>query len=110
MFRANGILCVNTLSGVQQDISAVFAGATKCPVEERFETGRWGTLLTGAPVLEDAVVSFDCRIADLVEKGTHTVFFAEVVAVRHSGQDAGLVYFRRNYHRVGPDLSLAQAA
>ena len=72
ILKANGVLCVNTLSASQQEVSAVFAGITKCSVEERFQTGRWSYNVTGAPILDGASASFDCRITDLVEKGTHT--------------------------------------
>ncbi|MCG5078955.1 flavin reductase [Paraburkholderia tagetis] len=100
LFKENGVLCVNTVSAEQEDVSSVFAGATKCSPEQRFETGEWTKMATGAPVLRDALVSFDGRITDVVEKGTHTVFFVEVDAVRHS-DSAGLVYFRRSFHPVG---------
>jgi|ERR1700733_8792486 flavin reductase len=111
VFKANGILCVNTLSASQQDVSAVFAGITKCFVEERFRVGSWTCNITGAPALEGATVSFDCRITDLVEKGTHTVFFAEVVGVSSSRERVdGLIYFRRGYHQVGNDAHKGLAA
>ncbi|MBP0625403.1 flavin reductase [Cupriavidus consociatus] len=111
VFKENGVLCVNTLNAEQEDISAVFAGATKCAAEARFETGSWTRQLTGAPVLDDAVVSFDCVITDSVEKGTHTVFFAEVVKTRYASKDCGgLIYFRRGYHHVGADELEALAA
>ncbi|HYZ33438.1 MAG TPA: flavin reductase [Crenalkalicoccus sp.] len=100
--KANGVLCVNTLAAGQKDVSMVFAGLTKCTMEERFLAGIWTRLVTGAPVLEGAMVSFDCRIAEVVEKGTHSVLFAEVEAIRHgSPQEGGLIYFGRDYHPVG---------
>src|SRR5689334_821645 len=97
--KANGVLCVNTLAAGHQELSSVFAGATKCSMEDRFLSGNWGTLATGAPVLQDAVVAFDCRIVDMVEKGTHTVLFAEIEAI-HQGTRHGqaLIYFARYYH------------
>lgn len=102
VLKANGVLCVNTLAANQREISLVFAGVTKCSLEERFAVGTWSELVTGALVLEGAVVSFDCRVADMVEKGTHTVLFAEVLAIRHSSRrGAGLIYFGRDYHPVG---------
>lgn len=101
-FRENGVLCVNTLSGAHQDLSGVFAGFTGVDGPGRFEFGTWRTLLTGAPVLEGALVSFDARITDMVEKGTHLVIFAEVEGVRTiDGVEAALLYFARDYHLVG---------
>ncbi|WP_051212395.1 flavin reductase [Rubritepida flocculans] len=97
-FRANGVLCVNTLSAAQEEVSNVFAGMTGVDGPARFETGSWGRLVTGAPVLEGALVACDARITDILEKGTHLVLFAEVEAVRlGAGEAAALLYFRRGY-------------
>jgi flavin reductase len=103
--KANGALCVNTLAAGQQELSAVFAGATKCSMEDRFLSGNWGELVTGAPVLQDAVVAFDCRIADMVEKGSHTVLFAEIEAIRQGSRHSqALIYYARDYHGVGEPI------
>lgn len=101
-FRANGVLCVNTLCGTQQELSGIFAGFTGVDGAARFESGAWRKLVTGAPVLEGALVAFDARITDVIEKGTHLVFFAEVEAIRtEEGIEAALLYFARDYHLVG---------
>jgi flavin reductase len=102
--KANGVLCVNTLGAGHRELSSVFAGATKCTPEERFAAGNWTELVTGAPVLQGAVASFDCRVSEIVEKGTHLVIFAEVEAIRQcEGHGAGLIYFGRDYHPVGTE-------
>ena len=101
-FRANGVLCVNTLCGTQQDLSGVFAGFTGVEGPARFESGSWRKLVTGAPVLDGALVAFDARITDVIEKGTHLVFFAEIEGIRtQEGIEAALLYFARDYHLVG---------
>jgi flavin reductase len=101
---ANGVLCVNTLAAGQQEISAVFGGE-EADTASRFASGVWYTLETGAPVLEGAVVSFDCRIAQVTEVGTHSVIFATVVAIGHGSVHDGLVYFGRSYHPVRKPLA-----
>ncbi len=99
-FRASGILCVNTLAASQEALSPLFAGFTDVPQAQRFATGVWTSLLTGSPVLADAVVSFDCTVAQVTEVGTHTVFFCEVQAIQAGGAHEGLIYFGRSYHRI----------
>ena len=102
--KANGTVCVNTLGAAHRDISGIFAGQTGCTMEERFAAGAWTRLETGAPVLQGAAASFDCRITEIIEKGTHLVVFAEVVAIlQGTGQPAGLIYFGRDYHPVGSE-------
>lgn len=101
LVKANGSLCVNTLAATQAALSPLFAGETGKRVGERFTAGRWGTLETGAPALEDAVVSFDCLVSQVTEVGTHSVFFCSVVAIRLGAAEAeALIYFRRGYHRT----------
>jgi flavin reductase len=100
--KANGTVCVNVVAAGQKEAAMVFAGVTKCSMEERFQAGTWATHVTGAPVLQDAVATFDCKVAEILEKGTHLVVFAEVQGIRHgSEQDHGLIYFGRDYHPVG---------
>ena len=57
-------------------------------------------LQTGAPVLKDAVVSFDCRISDIRSVGTHDVFICTVEAVEVGEMHEGLIYYARGYHRI----------
>ena len=104
-FKENRILCVNTLSANQETLAGVFAGATKCTPLERFEHGHWSTLATGAPVLTEALASFDCRITEIQEIGTHSLFFCEVEAVRLGGEGQGLGYLSRAFHRIGAALA-----
>jgi flavin reductase len=96
---ANGVLCVNVLSDGHQDLSRLFGGKT--PVAERFAAAAWSQLVTGSPALEDALVSFDCRIAQRADVGTHEVLMCEVEAIRRRDGGQGLVYFDRNYHLAG---------
>jgi flavin reductase len=99
--KANGVLCVNTLAAGQRALSDAFAGRGGLEIEARFALATWSPLATGAPALDGAVVSFDCRIADVVEKGTHSVIFAEIEAIRSGAEDSALIYFARDYHPVG---------
>jgi flavin reductase len=95
----NQVLCVNTLSGGHEELSRAFGGKT--PSSERFMSGTWSKLATGAPVLDDALVAFDCRVVEVVQQGTHDVFFCQVAAIRDGGAPhGGLVYFARRYHSL----------
>ncbi|CAN7738906.1 flavin reductase [Caballeronia sp. LjRoot34] len=95
----NGVLCVNTLSDQHEELSRLFGGKTTA--KERFSAGTWGTLETGAPVLRDALVAFDCRVMEVVQQRTHDVLFCQVQAIGDSeGKQAGLVYFGRRYHTL----------
>ncbi len=105
---ANRVMCINTLGAAQSDVSDVFAGAQGHEGLARFCTGEWDALVTGAPSLSGAVVSFDCHIVQVVDVGTHSVLFGEVAALRHGDDHGGLIYFGRAYHPVR-QVKVAQA-
>ncbi|WP_334174299.1 NADH-dependent FMN reductase RutF [Pseudoxanthobacter sp.] len=97
-FADNGVMCVNTLSHDQEALSNLFGGRT--PMAGRFAAAQWNRLVTGAPVLEGAAVSFDCRVTQSVDVGTHRVLFGAVEAIRHGAAAGGLIYFDRRYHAL----------
>lgn len=80
VIREAGIFAVNVLALEDQELANRFASGILG--EARFQEGLWTTLKTGAPVLESALVSFDCRIAQAVEVGTHGVIFGAIDAIR----------------------------
>ena len=99
--KARGILCVNTVSGGQEELSMRFAGANGLKdMKARFAGADWTTLITGAPALRAAIVACDCRVVHSVEVGTHDAFFCKVLAIREGRGSEGIVYFGRKFHRV----------
>lgn len=98
-FVQNKVLAVNVLASHHQSISQAFA--SKLTSEERFQQSSWETLETGAPILHDALVSFDCKIETIQEVGTHTIFICPIIAIQQNQHSQSLVYFNRNYHHVG---------
>jgi len=86
-----GAFGLNVLARDQEDIAKRFAGMDGAPREERFGLGNWKTVSTGAPILEGALVGFDCQVAECVEAGTHTIFIGRIVGIRH-GDGAPLIY------------------
>ena len=103
ILRGNGVLCVNTLAVGQTDIAAVFS-TRDVAIDTRYAAGTWSRLETGAPVLEGAVASFDCRIVERLEKGTHAIILCEVQAVKTGGEALPLVYFGRDYRAMAEAL------
>lgn len=93
----NSVLCVNVLSAQQEPLSRLFGG--KVPAGERFAAAAWATLETGAPVLADCAVAFDCRIENVTTVGTHDVLFCRVMALK-AGPTENLIYLGRAYHLI----------
>ena len=100
LLAQNGVFCVNTLGAGEEKLADLFAGRTGVQRHERFATGEWITLRTGAPVLASAVVAFDCRTIEIKAVASHNVIFGVVEAVRLGPNGPALVYHERAYKPV----------
>ncbi len=100
VIKANGVLCVSSLGSEQVELSQMFAGVGRVPMHDRFDGPHWGVLTTGSPYCTQSRVALDCRVADVREVGTHSVFFAEVLSTVHASEDQPLIYHSRNYATV----------
>lgn len=101
-FRQSDCLCVNILAQEQEAFSRLFSGQGHVSMPERFAAGAWHRLLTGAPALEGASASLDCKISQCADVGTHTVFFCTVQAIHLGANGSGLIYHGRAYHPIIP--------
>lgn len=88
----SGMFSVNDLSDAQADIAQIFAGRGGLAGDDRFDGSAWTTLATGAPVLRDALSSFDCRLASHFDHATHTILIGKVAAIATPQARRGLVY------------------
>ena len=100
ILRENKVFCVNTLGAECEAVADVFAGRTGAVMAERFATGVWSTLKTGAPVLATAVAAFDCRVVEIRAVASHNVIFGAVEDIRFGPAGPALVYHDRAYKRV----------
>lgn len=76
-----GPFCVNILGTQHVTIANRFAGRADVDGEARFKAdATWVTLATGAPVLADALASFDCTVNARFDYGTHTIYVGDVRA------------------------------
>lgn len=99
----SGALSVNVLSCEQELIAKVFSGMIdNVRGVARFDYGHWYELVSGSPVLDKALVNFDCRVIRIYEESTHHVFLCEVLASRVcQDQDKNaLVYFNGSFFCV----------
>ena len=100
IFFESGIFALNSLAGHHQVLSHAFSGLEKLTMDERFAKGNWETLVTGAPVLADAIATYDCRIVKMMPHATHTILIGEVAAMRLGAKNPALVYMDRSYHTL----------
>lgn len=92
-----GNFAINILRADQTGLSKTFASA---------DAPRWDGLnvrglATGAPVLVDALASFDCRTVAAHDGGDHIIFVGRVEALVSAEGDP-LLYFRGAYRELAP--------
>jgi flavin reductase len=92
------VLSVNVLRAEDWELSSTFSGATSG--EGRFKSRDWTRLATGAPVLIDALVSFDCRVVKKVMHGTHGIFLGQVEQVLVGKPGKPLLYSEGQYAKL----------
>lgn len=92
-----GRFAVNFLAQAQSALAEGFSGAV--PPTERFAHGDWGTLVSGCPVLNDAIAVFDCTTVRIVEADSHTILFGRVVEAR-AAEGEPLLYRAGAYSRL----------
>ena len=90
--------CVNVLRAEDWELSTTFSGAQSG--ETRFKSREWTRLVTGSPVLIDALVSFDCRVVKRMVHGTHTIFLGEVEQVAFGKKGKPLLYSEGQYAKL----------
>jgi flavin reductase (DIM6/NTAB) family NADH-FMN oxidoreductase RutF len=85
--RTSGTFVVNILTSTQEYLSRCFATAS----QERYEHfcyAGYHTVITGSPVLDDALAFIDTRIVAEYPGGDHVIFLGQVAAMGTNSQVA----------------------
>jgi flavin reductase (DIM6/NTAB) family NADH-FMN oxidoreductase RutF len=95
LVRQSGLFAINILAGDQEALSRHFASREKADwsgIDHQL-----GPL--GLPLLGGALASMECRVAEDLPGGDHTIF---VGALEHAAaaETAPLVYYRAGYHSL----------
>jgi flavin reductase (DIM6/NTAB) family NADH-FMN oxidoreductase RutF len=100
MIAASGVFAVNILSDDQEFLADRFAARAPI-VNDRFEGVPYHVAVTGAPILEESIAWYDCRVEAAHDGGDHTIFVGRVVALG-LGELARqpLVYYANRYARL----------
>lgn len=97
--QRHGHFCVNILAEGQQAIAKRFAGIGGVKGAARYEGAEWTTLVSGAPVLVNALSAIDCEVEEVIERHSHAIILGRAVAVL-DGDGESLVYHNGGYGRV----------
>ena len=90
-------MSVNVLAQSQEELAKRFANMLGSEDEDRFDYGNWTELITGAPVLAEALAAFDCAVEEMLIAHTHAVIIGEVKDVIVNGGVKPLLYSNRAF-------------
>ena len=90
-------MSINVLAQSQESLAKRFADMLGDNREDRFNYGKWTELVTGAPVLEEALAGFDCTVEEMLVAHTHAVIIGEVKDVIVNGGMKPLLYSNRAF-------------
>jgi flavin reductase len=90
--KETGRFGVNMLRPDHHDLAKRFAGMHGVRGSAKFEQGNWTILPSDVPALFDSLVTFDCRVDDIVEVGTHSVFVGLITQAHFGESGDPLVY------------------
>ena len=98
MEQEGTVFAVNILPEEKSELSNRFAWMDDAI---RFDEGDWGTAVTGAPILKDALAWLDCTIHARYEAGANTIYIGHVQACGvPRPNDAPLIYWNREYRKL----------
>jgi flavin reductase (DIM6/NTAB) family NADH-FMN oxidoreductase RutF len=99
LVERSGVFAMTILSADQGDLSDRFAG--KIPdIEDRFAGVPTEKLLIDVPLLKDGIAFLNCRVVNSIPIGENTLFLAEVIAARGTGEGDPLVYHNRVFWKL----------
>jgi len=94
-FRTSAFFAVNFLNAAQQSLAIAFAERT----DNRFEGIPWLEAENGSPLLPDSLGWMECRLAETIEAGDHSILLGKVVGAEARSGTA-LAYFNGCYGQV----------
>ena len=95
--REAGAFSINLLAARHQTLAHRFSGHSGVHGPRRFDSARWATLSTGAPVLSDAIAAFDCLVEEVIERHSHAIVLGAVVSLKEGVDEPVLARRRGEY-------------
>ena len=97
IIEEGGVFAVNILAEHQQEVSNVFASSKY--EDSRLERVGWTEGATGAPIIDEALASLECRVRSAHHEGSHTIYIGHVESVHASDADP-LLYYKGGYRSL----------
>jgi flavin reductase (DIM6/NTAB) family NADH-FMN oxidoreductase RutF len=98
--RTNKTFGISILTGAHEGLADRFSGRTGLKGAARFAGAEWISLVTGAPLLRDALANIDCTVEEVLERHTHAIVVGRVAAARRGAGAPALVHWRSQFEQL----------
>ncbi len=97
IIEEGGVFAVNILAEHQQEVSNLFASSKH--EDSRLERVGWTEGETGAPLIDEALASLECRVRSAHHEGSHTIYIGQVESI-HASDANPLLYYKGAYRSL----------
>jgi len=88
---------INVLPHDKLATARLFASRKPEDRARRFSADKWSELTTGSPVLEEAIVGFDCTLDQAIVYASHSILIGQVQDIRISETHKHLMYLEGEF-------------
>ena len=89
LLKQGNVCSVNVLSQKQMHLAAHFG---QSGLKDKMSVGTWAAAVTGAPVLQESLAYFDCKMSHEVAAGDHQLVVCEVLEARQLNVGTAMLY------------------
>jgi len=89
LLKKGGVCSVNVLTQEQTQIAAHYGLSG---IKDKMSMGTWAVAKTGAPVLQEGLAYFDCKVSHEVSAGDHQIVICEVLEARKINVGTPMLY------------------
>jgi flavin reductase (DIM6/NTAB) family NADH-FMN oxidoreductase RutF len=103
LIKRYGCFGVNILGADHLAIAERFSGKGGLKGAERFAGLPLIALVSGVPLLADALAAIDCEVEEIIERHSHALVIGRVLDIRASSRSAALAYWHGEYVAIDRD-------
>lgn len=95
-----GVFGWSALGASHQHVAERFSGKGGAAGPARYDGADWVGVDDGVQLLADAPLAFACEVAEMIDRGTHSILLGRVVRIRTEVDRGALLYWNGQYHAV----------
>jgi len=100
LLREYGGFGLSFLGAAHQAVAERFSGLGGLRGPDRYAGAEWDVGISGARLLRDAPAVFDCEVAEMMDRASHTILIGRVLALQTRAGRGALMYWNGRYRSL----------